>query len=215
MKIYNEKTRIIFPIVGFIIIIILIAFLQIEIVEKLFIVSPFIILWISSVLEKAKDKKRTKKDKIEKQKNVQYFFKNFIEWIKGGRERSSYLENFVLRKFTKYERIFGISILKHEELTPDEYQYYKHLGEQSGVLPYLVIYVLEGKYILDYTVEPLGYGAELDIIFRKPNIYKEDPMERRNEEIKTRKNMINDIIEHVRKEHNIQLEYTEKSKKQS
>ncbi len=78
-----------------------------------------------------------------------------------------------------------------------------------------MIYVLEGKYILDYIVEPLGYGAELDIVFRKLNIYKEDPMERRNEEIKTRKNMINDIIEHVRKEHNIQLEYTEKSKKQS
>jgi len=75
-----------------------------------------------------------------------------------------------------------------------------------------VIYILEGKYILDYTVEPQGYGAESNISFRKPNIYKEDPMERIKEETKTRKNMIKDIIEHVRKEHNIQLEYKEKSK---
>lgn len=215
MKIYNEITRNILILVGFVALIISIVFLQKEIVEKIFIVTPFIILWLSYIREKAKEKRRTKKDNVEKQKDIQYFFKNFIEWIGGEIERKSYLENYVLRKFPKYERIFGISILKHKELSPDEYQYYKHLGKQAGVFPYYVIYVLEGKYILDYTVELYGDEVDVDISFRKPKIDKIDPMERIKEERKIRKNMIKDIIEHVRKEHNLQLEYTEKSKKQS
>jgi len=79
MKIYNEKTKIIFPIIGFIIIIILIAFIQIEIVEKLFIVSPFIILWISSVIEKTKKKKKKKKNKKKKKKKKKNIFKKIIK----------------------------------------------------------------------------------------------------------------------------------------
>lgn len=210
MKIYNEITKNILILVGFVALIISIAFLQKEIVEKIFIVSPFIILWLSYIREKAKEKRRTEKDKIENQRDIQYFFNNFIKWIEGEKERSSYLENYVLRKFTKYERIFGISILKHKELSPDEYQHYEHLGEQSGFYPYYVIYVLEGKYILDYTVELQGDEAEVDISFREPNIYKEDPMEWVNDKIKTRKDMIKDIIDYVREKHNIQLEYKEK-----
>jgi len=212
MKIDNEIIKDILILVGFIVMIILIVFLQKEIVEKIFIVSPFIILWLSYIREKAKEKRRTNKDEIEKQKNIQYFFKNFIEWIDGGRERSSYLENFVLKKFNKYERIFGISILKIDELSPDEWERYTNLIEDGDFSLYYKIYVLEGKYILEYSIEHYGPDAEVHIDFIEPSTYKDDPIERRKNEIKTRKNMINDIIEYVRKEHNLHLEYTEKSK---
>ena len=153
MKIYNEITKNILILVGFVALIISIAFLQKEIIEKLVIVIPFIILYLSYLREKLKEKRRTKKDEIEKQKNVQYFFKNFIEWIKGGRERSSYLENFVLSKFTKYERYFGISILDIDKLSPDEWAYYTNLRKESDFFFIYKIYVLEGKYILEYSIE--------------------------------------------------------------
>lgn len=205
MKIYNEITKNILILVGFVALIISIAFLQKEIVEKIFIVSPFIILWLSYIREKAKEKRRTEKDKIENQRDIQYFFKNFVRWIEGGKERKSYLENYILGKFNKYERYFGISILRINELSPDEHEYITNLGNDSGVYPYYVIYVLEGKYILDYTIEPFGNELEVNIGFREPGTYRGV-----EEVVKTRKNMIKDIIEHVRKEHNIQLEYTEK-----
>ena len=212
MKIDNEIAINGFILVGFVVMSILIVFLQIEFVERIYIVSPYIILWVSYIREKTKEKRTTKKDEIEKQKDVQYFFKNFIEWIKGGRERSSYLENFVLRKFNKYERYFGISILNIEELSPDEWEYYTNLRKEGDFILIYMIYVLEGKYILEYSIEQLGYETVVFISFKKPNIDNEDPIEWKKEEIKTRKNMINDIIDYVKKEHNLQLDYTEKSK---
>ncbi len=212
MKRYHEIIKNILVLVGFVALISLIVFLQKEIVENVFIISPFIILWLSFIREKAKEKRRTKKDDIEKHKDVQYFFKNFIEWIEGGKERSSYLENFVLRKFAKYERFFGISILKIDELSPDEWEYYQNLRKDGDFIFIYMIYVLGGKYILEYSIEHLGYQTDVNINFKKPSTYKDDYKERINEERKTRKNMINDIIEYIRKEHNLQLEYTEKSK---
>ena len=210
MKIYNEITKNILILVGFVALIISIVFLQKEIVEKIFIVTPFIILWLSYIREKAKEKRRTEKDKIENQRDIQYFFKNFIEWIKGGRERSSYLENYVLKKFNKYERYFGISILNINELSPDEWQKYTKLREESDFFFIYKIYVLEGKYILEYSIEHYGPDAEVHIDFIKPETYKDDYRERINKEIKTKKNMISDIIDYVRKEHEFELKYQEK-----
>lgn len=212
LKIYNYITKNLIILFGFIVVIILIVFLQIEFVERIYIVSPYLILWASFIIDKRKEKRITKKEELEKQKETQYFFKNFIEWIKGGRERSSYLENFVLRKFNKYERIFGISILKIEDLSPDEWQYYTNLRKEGEFFFIYKIYVLEGKYILEYYTEYYGPDAEVNIDFVKPKTYVDDPIERRKNEIRTRKNMINDIIDYVKKEHNIQLEYREKSK---
>lgn len=214
MKIFNEITNNILILVGFVAVITSIIFLQKEIVEKIFIVSPFILLWISFILEKAKEKRRTKKDEIEKQKNIQYFFNNFIEWIDGGKERSSYLEYYVLKKFNKYERYYGISILKIDDLSPDEWQNYNNLRQEGDFFFMYKIYVLEGKYILEYSIEHYGPDSEVHIDFIKPKTYRDDYEERKNEEMKTRKNMIDDIIGYVKKEHNIQLEYKEKSKKQ-
>ncbi len=210
MKIYNEITKNILILVGFVALIISIAFLPKEIIEKLVIVIPFIILYLGYLREKTKENKRTKKDEIEKQKDVQYFFNNFIEWIKGGRERSSYLENFVLTKFHKYERYFGISILKIDELSPDEREYYINIGKEGDFILIYVIYVLEGKYILDYSIEQQGYDVDVRIGFRIPKTYKDDYRKRIEEILKAKKNMINDIIEYVKKEHNIQLEYKKK-----
>ena len=209
MKIDKEIIKNILIFLGFVTLIILIVFLQIETVEKIFIVTPFIILWLGYIREKAKEKRSTKKDVIEKQKDVQYFFKNFIEWINGGKERSSYLEDFVLRKFNKYERYFGVSILKKKNLSPDEWAYYTNLEKESGAFFIYKIYVLEGKYILEYSLEHYGPDAEANINFVKPSTYRDDYKERLNEETKVRKNMIKEIIEHVKKEHNIQLEYIE------
>ncbi len=208
MKRYNELAKNILIVIGFVVLIISIILLQKEIVEKIFIVSPFMILWLSFMREKANQKRTTKKDEIEKQKDIQYFFKNFIEWIDGGLERSSYLENFVLRKFNKYEKYFGISILDVNKLSPDEREGYKFYSKESGRYLIYKIFVLEGKYILEYIVE---YESPLDmdisINFVKPHTYKDDYEERIKKKKETKMKMINDIIEHVRKEHNIQLDY--------
>ena len=211
MKRYNEKTKNILILIGFVALIISIIFLQKDIVEKIFIISPFAILWLSFTRENANQKRTIKKDEIEKQKDIQYFFKNFIEWIDGGEERSSYLENFVLRKFNKYEKYFGISILDVDKLSPDEREENKFYSKESGHFLIYKIFVLEGKYILNLSIE---YNTPLDMdisfSFQKPYTYKKNDKERIIKERETRLNMINDIIEHVRKEHNIELEYNKK-----
>ena len=71
----------------------------------------------------------------------------------------------------------------------------------------------EGKYILDYTYEPMGDLTSVAIRFRKPDTYREDPKENLKEYKRTRNIMIKDIIKHVENEHNIQLVYTDKIKK--
>ena len=210
MKIFNEKTKIIFPIFIFVGLTILIIFLQKEFIEKSLIIIPFVILWLTYIKEKRKENKREGKEKIEKQKDIQYFFEKLMEWISGGKERSSYLENYVVKNSTKYQRIFGISILKWDELSPDEYNYYHEMTElTSRVLGYL-IYILEGKYILEYSFEHMGYGIEVDIGFKVPKISNSDSTERKKMEEKVRKDMIKEIIEYVREEHGFELKYQEK-----
>ena len=214
MKIYNEKGKIIFPILIFVGLIILIIFLQKEIVEKIFIVSTFIILWLIYIKEIRKESKREDKEKIENQKDIQYFFEKLIEWIRGGKERSSYLENYVIKNSTKYQRIFGISILRWDELSPIEQLNYNQMKDYTGRVLAFLIFILEGKYILEYSFEHTGYSFEAYIRFKKPKISDTDftKIERTKMEEKARKDMMKDIIEFVRKEHRFELEYQEKTK---
>jgi len=143
MKIYNEITKNILILVGFVALIISIIFLQKEIVEKIFIVSPFIILWLSYIREKAKEKRRTEKAKVEKQKDIQYFFEKLLEWIEGGDERSSYLENYIIKYTPKYQRIFGISLLKLSDLSPVEQFEYHEAEDMTGRSLAFLIFILE------------------------------------------------------------------------
>jgi len=193
---------------GFVILIIIITFLQKEIVEKIFIVSPFLILWLSYIREKQKEERRTQKDEREKEENLQHFFDNFIGWIEGGKERSSYLENYVLRNFAKYERFFRISILRINELSPDEREYYKKLGSDGEVIPIYLIYVLGGRFILEYYVKPIGDEFEVSIVFKKPQasnykdikFFSKKPMKQRITKL-----MKQEIIYHVRDNHGLSL----------
>jgi len=143
MKIDKEITKNILILIGFVALIISIIFLQKEIVEKIFIVSPFIILWLSYIREKAKEKRRTEKAKVEKQKDIQYLFEKLIEWIEGGEERSSYLENYIIKNTPKYQRIFGISLLKLGDLSPVEQFAYQESQDMTGRSLAFLIFILE------------------------------------------------------------------------
>lgn len=149
--------------------------LEKEIIERIFIITPFLILWVTFIREKIIEKRTLRQKEIEKQKDIQYFFRNFIEWIVGGKERSSYLENFVLRKFNKYEKYFGISILSLDKLAPDERELYKFRHSEDNYYLIYKIFVLEGKYILKYSIEhftPLDMNVNINFI--KPSTYNKD-----------------------------------------
>jgi len=212
MKIYNEITKNILILVGFVALIFSIAFLQKEIVEKIFIVSPFIILWLSYIREKAKERRRTENDKIEKQKDIQYFFEKLLEWIEGGDDRSSYLENYIIKYTPKYQRIFGISLLKLIDLSPVEQFEYHEAEDMTGRSLAFLIFILEGKYIIQYSYEHTGITLKAYIRFAKPRIL--DGNKNKGETIKMeekiREDMIKDIIEFVRKEHEFELKYKKK-----
>jgi len=214
MKIYNKKTKIILPILVLIGVIILIIFLQKEIVEKIFLISPFLILWLSYIREKEKEKRRTEKDKVEKQKDIQYFFEKLIEWIEGGEERSSYLENYIIKNTPKYQRIFGISLLKLGDLSPVEQFAYQESQDMTGRSLVFLIFILEGKYIIQYSFEYTEFSIKAYIRFAKPRILDGDSTKIESERIKmeekAREDMIKDIIEFVRKEHEFELKYKKK-----
>ena len=212
MKIDKKITKNILILIGFVALIISIVFLQKEIVEKIFIVTPFIILWLSYIRETEKEKRRTKKDKVEKQTDIQYFFVKLIEWIEGGEERSSYLENYIIKNTPKYQRIFGISLLKLGDLSPVEQFAYQESQDMTGRSLAFLIFILEGKYIIQYSYEHTGIILKAYIRFAKPRILdgNNNKSETIKMEEKARENMIKDIIEFVRKEHEFELKYIKK-----
>lgn len=207
-----EKIKYLFFLLILLSIFFVVIFISQEIISKLIILSPFLILLINYIITIEKEKREIKREKLELQREIQYFLKIFLKWIVGKKSLRSQLEHYVLKNSVKFEKYFGMAILRIEELSAEEQNEYEK-WKDTEFIPLYVIYLLEGRYILDYYIEVSGPFVDGYIEIKEGNSYigEDLPLNQKRILIKERMNkIIKEMIEYAKNEFKINLEKPQK-----
>ncbi|MBY9008184.1 MAG: hypothetical protein KGD63_15700 [Candidatus Lokiarchaeota archaeon] len=143
------------------------------------LISPYFILLINYIVSQKKEERKSSKEKLALEKNIQHFFNNFIKWISKGqyfaKNQFNYAENYILKNFPKFEKYFGLAILETKELSAEERGRIAAAEEISGEYHHKYsIYILEGSYIIEYYIGSFSpYDYEIDIEIKETSHQKE------------------------------------------
>lgn len=181
-------------------ILVIIIILPDQSISLLFFISPYFILILNYVISQRKEEKKSLKEKLALEKDIQSFFNNFIKWIsKGqylGKNQFNYAENYILKNFNKFEKYFGLAKLETKELSAEEKGRIHALEEISGDFFHkYTIYVLEGTYVIEYLIGSYSpYDYEIAIEIKGFSLQKE---KKKSNEEKT-KEIIDKMIKYTK-----------------